>query len=299
MDFEDFDIISFLEDRDIEYRTEGKNVTNDWVEIECPFCGGDPSQHFGINLSSGLGHCWICGEKSNPIKLVREIDGGSWAESELVVNEFSQDILAQIKEAPKPTKHASKIVWPKHATKEIPTLHRKYLEGRNFDADLLTEKYKLRFVNNMGDWKFRVIIPVIQNSRVVSFTSRDVTNQAEVPYKHLADPKSVVPIKHTLYNLDSVRGTAVLVEGVMDAWRIGDGAVASFGTQLTKNQIAILARLKTLFVLFDSDATGKAEKLAEELATNVPNVEIIELSDGDPAELTQNDIRSLRMDLKL
>ena len=56
-----FDVISFLEEYNIDYTTSGKNVTSGWVEINCPFCGDDPSYHMGVNLSSGLYHCWICG----------------------------------------------------------------------------------------------------------------------------------------------------------------------------------------------------------------------------------------------
>ena len=45
---QNFDIISYLENRGVSYWTEGKNVTDGWVNINCPF-SPDPSNHLGIN----------------------------------------------------------------------------------------------------------------------------------------------------------------------------------------------------------------------------------------------------------
>jgi len=57
------DIISLFENNDIEFYSSGKNNSRGWVELNCPFCGNDPSFHLGVNLSSGIFHCWICGAK--------------------------------------------------------------------------------------------------------------------------------------------------------------------------------------------------------------------------------------------
>jgi DNA primase len=298
MDFDDFDVIDFLESRDIEMKTTGKNVTAGWVEIECPFCEEDPSFHFGVNLDSGLGNCWICGTKSNPIKMVRAIDKCSWLESELTINEFSQNIKPKTEK--KVIIPPKELEWPKNSQTDIPNLHRWYLEARRFDPDFLTKKYRLKFVGNFGDWKFRVIIPIIEKHNPVTYTSRDVTGHSELAYRHLPDSKSIVPIKNTLYNMDSIRnGKAILVEGVVDVWRIGDGALCSFGTQLTPRQKELLTNLKSLYIMFDHDATDKAYKLANELSTNIKNLEVIELPSGDPGDLALEDIRQLRKELEM
>ena len=54
----------------IEYRSDGKNVGIDDININCPFCDLDPSYHCGINTISGIFHCWICGESGNFQKLI-------------------------------------------------------------------------------------------------------------------------------------------------------------------------------------------------------------------------------------
>ena len=294
----DFDIISFLEDRDIVYKTSGKNVTSGWIEISCPFCGNDPSYHFGVNLDSGFGNCWICGKKSNPVKLVQEIDSCSWFEAEATVNEFTLDIL-DTKEPKKTDLNPTRIVWPEYMEDKIPNLHRTYLEGRGLDPDMITKEFGLKFIRNLGQWKFRIIIPIQFEGQVVTFTSRDVTGKAEIKYRHLPDREAIVPIKHTLYGYDRIRDTAVLVEGVADVWNIGHGAIGSFGTMLTQEQKSLLTRVKNLFIMFDSDATDKALKLSTVLQRKKRHVEVVALSEGDPAELSQDLVASLRKELKL
>lgn len=54
------DLIEWFEDNDLEYWTQGKNVTAGWVNIQCVFCD-DLSNHLGIRLSDYRVSCWKCG----------------------------------------------------------------------------------------------------------------------------------------------------------------------------------------------------------------------------------------------
>ena len=135
---------------------------------------------------------------------------------------------------------------------------------------------------------------------MVTFTSRAITDTAKMAYKHLPNSKSIIPIKETLYNIDNAKSRAVLVEGIMDVWRIGDGAVCSFGTQLTNEQKALLATtFDTLFILFDADATAKAVRLGNYFEQIMDHVEVIPIDEGDPADHSYEEVRSLKIDLKL
>jgi len=229
--------------------------------------------------------------------LIRTIDDCSWLQAEKVIAEFENVTIKP--KAQKKKVVNTKIEWPKYVQDKIPGLHKKYMKNRNFDVDHLTELYDLKFTTNLGDWKFRIIIPIKFENRIVTFTSRDVTNRSEVKYKHLSDQKAIIPIKNTFYNYDTIQDSAILVEGITDVWRLGNGAIGSFGTELSKPQIALLTRLKNLFIMFDSDATKKAEKLGENLETGSLHVEIIEMEEGDPAELSIDDVRHLKKELNL
>ncbi|KKK72386.1 hypothetical protein LCGC14_2904360, partial [marine sediment metagenome] len=92
MSLETFDPILYFENRNISYSTEGKNVTEGWCNIECPFpfCD-DPSNHMGINLESKLFSCWACGEKGGMDRLIQELEGCSWPESQLILSQFQEN----------------------------------------------------------------------------------------------------------------------------------------------------------------------------------------------------------------
>ena len=296
---EGFDIITYLEDREIEYRTSGKNVTSGWVNIECPFpqCS-DPSWHCGINLESKGFHCWICGEKGSVKKLIRELEHCSWIRVDLIIGQFREDILDQ----PLPVERMiieETDILPKNCSSDFPAIHKNYLRKRDFDPDFLIEKYKLKAVYNIGEYRFRIIIPVFLDGRLVTFVARDVIGNAELKYKNCPKERSIILVNHTLYNIDSVRDTAIIVEGVTDVWRIGNGAVATFTDNHTQEQVDLLTTkgVKNAYVMYDADALMKAKKLAGTLVGSIPHVEVIEMSEGDPADLSEEQVRELRKDI--
>ena len=63
-------IIDVLSEASIEYWTEGKNVSADTVNVNCPFCpssamGPDPSNHCGIFKETMKFNCWRCNKKGS------------------------------------------------------------------------------------------------------------------------------------------------------------------------------------------------------------------------------------------
>jgi len=300
MPIETFDVISYLEDRGIECHTSGKNVSRGWVEIHCPFpyCN-DPSWHCGVNLTSKKFNCYVCGTKGPITKLIKQIDGCSTAEANTTVEKF-QDYSSSVKE--EPVKPASRVLLPRGATEEMPDLHREYLSGRGFDPDYLAKKYRLKFFNNVGDWKFRIIVPVYMKRRLVSFTSRLVVETKGNPYRHCSNERAVIPVPHCLYNVDSVRDKAILVEGVFDVWRIGDGAVALFGIEIVEEQVRFISQQswKKVFVLFDPEerAQFQARKLAGQIGKFLPT-EVAEYmtESKDPGGFTREQVKELRLNI--
>jgi DNA primase len=292
-----FDAISFFEKYNIEYHTSGKNVTAGWTEINCPFCA-DPSYHMGINLSSGIHHCWICGTKGGPERLIKKLIKVSFSEAKKIAEEFDINRIKVEKEKT----FVEEIIYPKGMVEKLPFLHREYLIKRNFDPDYLEDKYKIKACLHLGkDFAYRIIIPIIMNNTVVSYTSRDVTEKASSKYKHLSNDKSIIAVKDCLYNIDTVKDKIIIVEGVMDAWRIGDSCIALFGLEYTTHQLNSLfcKNLNEAFVLFDSEpfAIRKAHKLGNTLSTFIPKVKVLELDEGDPAELSNKEVENLRKEI--
>jgi DNA primase len=294
MKTEDFDVLSYLQNRGIAYSHSGDNVSSGWVGINCLFCI-DHSDHLGINLRSKAFSCFKCGETGNAIKLIQTIDGVSVREAFETMGVFGNGLYV-----PREKHYQEKAKLPVGSTKSFFRTHLDYLKNRNFDPDRVIKAYDLYATGPVGEYKHRIIIPVIMNGRMQSFVGRDITNQSEIPYKNSSENNSVRDPKKCLYNIDSVlKDTIVVVEGIFDAWRIGDGAVATFGIKYTHEQIRLMRGMKRAFVLFDSDAIPMAHRLAHDLSSVVPKVEVLELAEGDPDNLSTEDVKALRKDIGL
>ncbi|KKN04850.1 hypothetical protein LCGC14_1093450, partial [marine sediment metagenome] len=171
MSIETFDPIAYFENRDIVYSTEGKNVTEGWCNIECPFpfCN-DPSNHMGVNLESKLFSCWACGEKGGMDRLIQELEGCTWPESQVILSQFQENPYKDIPLDTKYPETGSKTVRSRDMkdilssfSDQFPKIHLNYLKGRDFDPEILIPKYRLKACYNTGKYKFRIIAPVIMD----------------------------------------------------------------------------------------------------------------------------------------
>jgi len=310
-----FDSIAYFEDRQFEFHLAGeKNVTRGWVNIPCPFPGcGDPSWHCGINLESEMYNCYICGAKGHLSKLVAVLEGCSMAQANTILSKHP--FLGVEDRDEYPYKDPRKItqarpqnerIWPKEATDLFPDLHRNYLLSRNFDPDLIIPKYKLRACLNLGQYKFRIIIPYFLEGRLISFSSRDVTGKAVIRYKDLVPELSIVPVKRTLYNVDSVKDKVIIVEGPIGVWRMGDGCVATSTSNFNDDNMIQAKHLsargvKAAFIMYDAEeqAQRRAEQMAGQLTCWINHVEVIALGHGDPGEMTDDEANHLRKEVGL
>jgi DNA primase len=301
IDIEFFDVKEFLDARGIISDPSGKNVQEGWLGIECLWCD-DPSNHLGINLDTKGINCWRCPVKGTIIKLIMKIDSCSFSSALRTVRQFSHISALTDRRSQGPeqlTEAPDKVEIPSLAENRLLELHRNYLLSRNFIPDRIFEKYNLWCNGPLGDFRLRLIIPFFEKNRVVTYTSRDVTNKARIPYIHCSKEESILHPKDTLYNIETVDDTAIVVEGVTDVWRIGDGSVATMGHKWTSNQLVLLKHLKRCFILFDTEeeAQKNAKMLSYNLSIVVPDVNLLELREGDPADMSPDDAKSFRQEI--
>jgi len=299
------DIIEVLEDNNIRIWRRGKNVSAGWIGLQCPFCG-DESNHLGIRLKDLKCRCWKCG-RHTITRVLHSLLDVTYTEASNIADDLDKaeevakddyDIIDKRYEG----RMAVKL--PEGATKHFPKLHTQYLRSRGFKPRKLIREWNLRAVNIHGPYKFRIIIPVYYDGMIITFTSRDVTDQAGIRYK--AAPKNVYPNpKHYVYGLSrasQVGSNAILVEGPTDVWRLGAGAISFFGVSQHEKQLAQLVRsgIKTLHILFDNDTAGKQAswRLAKMVKSFVSEVNLITLKDyPDPGSMPQEDADLLMMEL--
>lgn len=304
-------IIEYLEDElGISPTLDGKNVSTGWIGIQCPFCD-DQSNHMGIRISDLKCSCWKCGGHSFT-SLIIELADCSQEEArrlhKILAEGSEADGLVNRTNPPIDSNYyltRSSTILPPDSTSILPKLHKEYLRSRNFHPNRIKRKYDLRACNTTGRYKFRLIIPIYQARRLVSFVSRAIFDDMSPKYLNPNRNEIELTPKETVYNVDSIipGHDALIVEGATDVWRWGNGAVATFGIEITQRQIVTIVekKIRKAFVLFDKGRT--AQKRAEELCRIIyPYTESVELIEpnihDDLGEFSPSQIVELRRMLK-
>jgi hypothetical protein len=295
-----FDAERFLSDYNIQTYTDGPDTQEGWINIQCPECN-DHANHGGFNLATGYYNCWRCG-KHYVDNILVDLLLISKKEANNIIDEYQIDVPGTIiKKEKKIIKNTFLELPP--GTKELNKKQRKYLIKRKYDPDELARVWKLQGTQNYGDYSCRIIAPIFLDGRLVSYQGRDHTGRSSLRYKACKIKNEIIHHKHLLYGIDYVLNRqAVLVEGIMDVYRLGPGAVASFGTSVTTEQIHFISkRLDTLFILFDTDdelSESKAYKVGQKLVGLLDNVFYVSISHkGDPGSMDQDDAKNLMEEL--
>jgi hypothetical protein len=297
------DFIRLCSEQGIQYRTEGtKHNRPGWVQTYCPFCGHRGKWFLGYHLETGAVNCWHCGKhrlvdvvrlslqcnKEKALTIIRKYETGRKARKEIQIRVSSN--LAPVV-----------LRLPGGCGPMLPR-HRKYLAGRKFDPEDVALTWGLLGTGPVGEYRNRIIIPIFLEGKMVSYQGRDITGKSDLKYKACAMENEVVHHKHTLYGIDLVPGdTAVIVEGAADAWRLGPGAVATFGTGFTIPQLNLFCRKFTrAFLLFDPEpsAQDRADRAANLLSARGIDVEVLCTDDElDPGDMPQTEAADLMMEL--
>jgi len=295
MKVDSFNVREYLNSKGIQFWTSGRNVSPGWTNIKCIFCD-DLSNHLGVSPEYKF-HCWKCNASGSIPFLVREIEQCSWAEARYIVNKFSDPLL--IPPEKKKVTGPESMELPKEARPLLP-LHREYLEQRRYNPEEIVQQYGIRGTGLLGDFAYRIIIPVFYKKQLVNFVGRDVTGKSTSKYKSCPNEKAVVELKHCLYNIDNVpeSGPLLIVEGPLDVWRVGPGCIATFGTSWTLAQVNRIRekRPSQIYIMFDGEETAiqKAYDLASALSGFFPEVTVLEMASGDPGELSDEDVKEVR-----
>ena len=282
-------IIQILKQYNITYWTEGKNVSKDSVNLQCPFCN-DTSNHLGIFEGSGVFSCWKCGKSGPLVYLLQKLTGLPDEECQRIVGvetTFKEDATEQIKDMIHPEQSSTKvgrgeIGLPKFfesvvISTDFPLLSL-WMERRGITLDTLVEHQC--GICRVGKYMNRLIIPVIYEDRVVSFQACDLTGRANLKYA-TADNE----VNEYLYNYDNIDKRMIVTEGVLDCWRVGKDAVCTFGTHVTEQQYKLILdkKLDELIIFRDFDAYWKSREEARWFMPFIKKVGIAKFpSNEDP-----------------
>lgn len=287
-----WNVAKFLQDYHIPYQSKSSGFIN----VNCPFGhrhhGEDIDFFGGFSTDNTAYVCWSCGGMPayKAIAAFLNIKGPS-----------ARDIIEQYSGTSTRKKKKIKLATTIKMPGEDPLpLHKNYLQKRGFDIEYLTKKYGLKFTGQFPeDFKYRVIIPITHHNKIISYQGRTVCDD-DLRYKVCPISQSKKHYKTVLYGADLVdkNKPIIVVEGIFDAWRINNNAVATFGTSVTNSQIKELSEYKKSFILFDStDAAGqeKAKEIVVKLRGLGKDSErlVIDIN-KDPGDFTEKEVQELR-----
>lgn len=302
-------------DYNISIAPQGHKHNRDgWINTKCPHCAGQSSDgyHLGYNLRGNYFSCYHCGgvgveytisalltiSKSQAIDLLNRYDvkrGGFFSRKDQ-----SKTVNIYPFKFPNGTTHLNSV-------------HKKYLKSRGFNPDLLEKKYGLMATGPLSylsdgekkkiDYRFRIVVPIFWNKKVVSFQTRDYTEKTTLRYIACPKKREIIHHQHILYGkklpyAPPKRG--IIVEGVTDVWRFLGFAFATFGISYTTKQLNIIRKLfDEVDIIYDPEkqAQDQARKLQIDLMTRGVKANNICL-EKDPGDLSHSEAGKLLKDLK-
>lgn len=286
----------------VDYVTEGGKVTEGWAGSRCPHCRSS-DYNLGVHLASTRFSCWRCGAHGavETIALLCGVDRGEalrlWRSVSPGGGSMRRDAEVQRRIA----------IYPYRRPPCLPALmpqHRRYLEGRGFDPDLIIAEWGVSATGPVSrldgvDYRHRLLVPIAWEGREVSFQARDHTGRSDRKYMACPSERERVHHKDIIYCHPRAleRRRILLVEGVTDVWRLGDCAAAVFGIAYRREQVAVLARLfdrvTTVFDGGEEQARRQARHLRMQLTMAGVETEDWPLAEGDPGSMSDADARHL------
>ncbi len=260
-----------------------------WINFDCPYCDqGNGSYHMGYRIDGGYVSCWRCGRQD----LYRVLQELGFRDIRGILTLLRQDRSYRVQESDrirKPSLQEPRGVGP------LLRPHRDYLRGRGLNPRSLSLLWGIKGIGIAGRLSWRIFLPILHNSRLVSWTTRTI-GEKEPRYITCSAVDEVLDHREILYGEDLCHQSIIVVEGPMDALRIGPGAVACLGLNVSAVQVERISRYPVRAICFDNEpaAQRRAKKLADRLSIFPGETHVVTLDAKDPGAASEKEIRQLR-----
>jgi DNA primase len=277
------------------------------LRADCPFCG-DTRQRLGVNSMTKLWHCFNCDEAGNLVGFLMRVLGLTYeaAVEMILAGRNRRRGLVELRAEHAPAKHTPpSIKLPaEFEALKMPMLKRnerfwKYLiMGRSLSLRQVQD-YGIGFARS-GEFAWRVIVPVVMGGQLMTFVARAISRERQPKYRSPEGADN----SRALFNLERLAGQeeVVLVEGVFDALRIPDMAVATLGTHLSQAQRTLLIRagVRRVVICWDEDDTGlpQAYEAARALRGRIEVLQAALPEGADPGRLPVEALRAAIRDAR-
>lgn len=263
-----FDLRGYLERNGVEKLVlSGENLMGC-----CPF-HDDDNPSWGINIKNGLYQCFSCGETGNIFTLMKHFGddvGGEFEGIEIEppddneLKKLQKELLELIADD---RKKRALFPMPKaigvNDLRDDSPLQKAFLRQVCFKRKMRIKtclSFGLKVCVKEGKWKNRVLVPIHDvDGNYVFFAGRKLEDNSS--RRKWLYPEGCDRSKH-VYNLYRLfpMGMAVVVEGqfdVMKFYQEGIPAVSIMSAFISDAQIALLAKVDRVVLLFDGDFAGR------------------------------------------
>lgn len=288
--------LDLLRQCNVEFREQGQHhhVTSGWLNVDCIYCSPNSNKfRLGYNIRGGYLSCWSCGSKRLS-QFVMDLTGFSYPKVKHLLTGLVRDKL------PPELKVRGKLKIPDTVGDLLPQ-HVKYLRGRGFKPDKLTKLWDVKGIGRTSHLGWRIFIPIYFQGEIVSWTTRAIGANATLRYRTADAADEKINHHDLLYGEDYTWNTIIVVEGPLDVWKIGPGAVCTCGTAISKAQVLRMAKYPKRYICFDSEpnAQRKAQKLSDDLSVFDGQTFNVVLESGkDPGEAKLSELKELQSLLK-
>jgi len=245
-----------------------------WVTLDCPNCGG--VGRLGWHQQRQMFFCWMC--KRLPFdRTLKQVSGRSLQELAGLLERYKGWVEVG-EENERPKGGAAVLKFPAYTSALIGS-HKRYLKERGLDYEQVIAEFG-EIYGTPGYAPLlpnRLVAPLYLDGQAVSYQARNILKECPKARRYHTCPpeEEIVYHRSTVYGLDACRGmSCVVVEGLFDVWKLGPGAVHTFGVAWLPAQLLTIAkRFKRVFVMYDSkgedDPRGLAQRAGKELAAGL------------------------------
>jgi len=281
----------------------------------CPF-HSDRNPSFVIYKNTYKCICFSCGEELHLYKLVKHFTGRNIFEILGLQDNNYKNFLFQQKNKQKTFVKPLENLKLKEVDIQIKgniyNVHNSlkvmsYLRNRNI-TDQIINDWDIKYFDwieiisynsfnrekKINRYKNRVLIPIIENKKLINYALRDFTENVDKSKKELYVKFAT---SNTLFNYDNLDYDKPLyiVEGIMDLpliySYISKNCTGIFGINVTNRQIELLKKFKEIIVIPDNDEAG--ERLISILDTKLDDREfwIVKVKSEDPGASTLSELK--------
>lgn len=286
-------LMEILQKNNVNFRQHGDHhhASHGWISVDCPYCSPNSNRfRLGFEIATGRTNCWVCGSK-NKAHALSKVCKIPYQEAIIFCRDSTYHYISE-----KFERYSGTLKVPIEIEPMLPA-HRNYLINRGFQSLEIERLWGVKGIGIAEKLQWRLFIPIHNKFGTwVSWTTRSINEHAKRRYISASSDQEAVPHKSILYGAHLARQTIIIVEGPLDAWAIGPGAVATCGLSFSKAQFNEMSKYQNRVICFDSekDAQRRARELLERLASFGMTENVILETGSDPASANKKEIQELR-----